>query len=124
MRDSIPGLVLVVLFATGSCCAAAVDKDLEITIYLRDYSGLDSSAVADAHRVAEFVFQRAGITARWQHCARPASGGAPACGAGSSLTQLDVAVLPERMAAKIAPGPMRFGISTAGRDGGFPTQAY
>ena len=117
------------LLLTAAMCfpAAALDRALEITIHVYDYSGMQPSVRTHAQQSAEAIFLQAGIAIRWQDCrlATPKPAVSPACGAGTSdVTHFVVAVLPESMSARIATSPEQFGTSVVGRPGGFPTQAY
>ena len=106
--------------------AAALDKDLEITIHVYDYSGMEPSVRTLAQQSAEAIFLQAGIAIHWQECQlSPKTAVARACGAGTlDVTHFVVAVLPESMSARIATSVEQFGTSVMGRPGGFPTQAY
>ena len=116
------------LFTAAICYpAAALDRDLEITVHLYDYSGMQPSVRTHAQQSAEAILLQAGIAIHWQDCLLviPKTTVASPCGSGTlDVTQFVVAVLPENMSARIATSPEQFGKSVMGRTGGFPTQAY
>ena len=113
--------------AATYCPAAALEKDLEITIHVYDYYGAQPSVRTDAQQSVETIFHQAGVTIRWQDCLSEQGKRAvvAACGAGTlDVTHIVLSVLPESMSAKIATNSEQFGTSVSGRADGFPTQAY
>jgi hypothetical protein len=115
------------LSITTQCFGAGVGADLQITVHLYDYSGMQSTAILDVQRAAEVPLRMANIQVQWRDCPVVSSGAATPATCGSNTddpTHLVVVVLPESMSHKMAPRPLKFGAAVSGRDGGFPTQAY
>lgn len=126
--------------ATARCCAAQGNEppstsclpaaDVEIILHVNDYSGMQPASILEAQRATEASFRRAGIDVRWRGWPATISGEAAGlpCDAATDDVNDDnhfvVVVLPERMARKIATGPLQFGASVVSQKGGFPTHAY
>jgi len=99
----------------------------EITINLYDYAGIGTEDMARVERSAGGSLHEAGILIRWRICQIPGSktAGDPTCAEdGTDATHLRVAILPERMARKIATSPKQYGIAATSGAGSSATHAY
>jgi hypothetical protein len=122
MRRKLTGCFL---FAAALCDAASASgSDLQITIRLFDYAGIQPGAVAVAGHTAGETLRHAGIQVRWHSCpVRGQPGTAlPDCETNDAI-HLVVGILPEPMPRKIATAPQQFGVAILSRTG-LPVHAY
>lgn len=104
--------------------------DREIILHVSDYSGMQPASILEAQRATEASFRPAGIDVRWRGWPStiPCEAANLPCDAPiddvNDVNHFVVVVLPERMARKIATGPLQYGAAVVSQKGGFPTHAY
>jgi hypothetical protein len=102
------------------------DSNLEITIHVYDYGGIDPRDLTEAETIAARIFQKSGVRILWGNC-RLSPAGMPLtkCAASAGgVTHLYIRLLPEQMARKLAAATTMLGMSLPTYDGTLPEDAY
>jgi hypothetical protein len=118
--------ICALLIATWTLGRAEASADLEITIHVYDYAGIEPDRVTGMELFAGRILERAGITAKWSDCRLTGAGMVPVGGCTGSAaggTHLIVRLLPEWMARKL-PTSRMLGMSLPTSKGTFPADAY
>ena len=96
--------------------------NLEMTIHIYDYAGIDPGVLAEAEASAARIFQKAGLRTQWNNCrSSPTARRSAAVG---GVTHLYIRLLPEAMAGKLAASTRMLGMSLPTSPGTFPVDAY
>src|SRR6476620_673788 len=76
--------------------------NLEMTIHVHDYAGIDPGVLAEAEAFAARILHEAGLRTQWSSCRfSPAATGLRRCAAAAGgVTHLYIRLLPEAMAGK------------------------
>jgi len=108
-------------FAYGQAAA-----NLEMTIHVYDYAGIDPSELAEAEAFAARILREAGLRTQWSNCRlSPAATARRTCAAAAGgVTHLYIRLLPEPMAGKLAASTKILGMSLPTSHGTFPVDAY
>ena len=96
--------------------------NLEMTIHVYDYAGIDPGVLAEAEAFATRIFHKAGL--RTQFVNFRFSLTARRCDAAGGVTHLYIRLLPEAMAGKLAASTRMLGMSLPTSPGTFPVDAY
>lgn len=120
-------LKMCLLFASAWTFAyGEADSNLEITIHVYDYGGIDLRELTEAETIAARIFQKSGLRILWGNCRLPPTGTAlTKCAASDGgPTHLYIRLLPEQMAQKLTAAAKMLGMSVPTYDGTFPMDAY
>jgi hypothetical protein len=99
--------------------------NLEMTIHVYDYAGIDPGELAKAEALAARILHEAGLWTQWSNCRfSPAGTALTRCAAAGGVTHLYIRLLPEPMAAKLAASTKILGMSLPTSHGTFPADAY
>lgn len=100
--------------------------NLEMTIHVYDYAGIDPGELAEAEAFAARILHEAGLRTQWSNCRfSPAGTAMSKCAASTGgVTHLYVRLLPEEMARKLAAATTMLGMSVPTSNGTFPVDAY
>jgi hypothetical protein len=104
-------------FAYGQAAA-----NLEMTIHVYDYAGIDPGVLAEAEAFAARILHEAGLRTQWSNCRFSPT--ARRCAAAGGVTHLYIRLLPEAMAGKLAASTRMLGMSLPTSRGTFPVDAY
>ena len=99
------GLIVVAGFAgqAQSAKAGSPAANLNFTIHVHNYAGVDSKTMTDAEKAASAIFQKAGVRSQWvdtpvtPEALRQIAGDAPVFG----LSHLQMYILPRAMAERL-----------------------
>src|SRR5215470_3610856 len=94
-------------FAYGQAAA-----NLEMTIHVYDYAGIDPRELAEAEASAARILHTAGLRTQWSNCRlSPAATERRRCArAAGGVTHLYIRLLPEAMAGKLAASTRMLGM--------------
>jgi hypothetical protein len=108
-------------FAYGQTAA-----NLEMTIHVYDYAGIDPGELDKAEAFAARILHEAGLRTQWSNCRfSPAATALRTCASTTGgATHLHIRLLPEAMAGKLAAPTRMLGISVPTSRGTFPADAY
>ncbi len=96
--------------------------NLEVTIHVYDYAGIDPGELAEAEAFAARILHKAGLRTEWSNYRfSPTVSG---CVAARGVTHLYIRLLPEAMAGKLAASTRMLGMSLPTSHGTFPADAY
>lgn len=100
--------------------------NLEMTIHVYDYAGIDPGVLAEAEAFAARILHEAGLRTQWSNCRfSPAGTAMSKCAASTGgVTHLYIRLLPEEMARKLAAATTILGMSVPTSRGAFPVDAY
>jgi hypothetical protein len=104
-------------FAYGQAAA-----NLEMTIHVYDYAGIDPGVLAEAQAFAARILHKAGLRTQWSNCRFSPTAGR--CTDSGGVTHLYIRLLPEAMAGKLAVSTRILGISLPTSRSTFPEDAY
>jgi hypothetical protein len=114
-------LLFTVAWTYGQAAA-----NLEMTIHVYDYAGIDPGELVEAEAFATRILHKAGLRTQWSNCRfSPAATALKRCAAAAGgVTHLYIRLVPERMAGKLAPSTRILGMSLPTSPGTFPVDAY
>jgi len=100
--------------------------NLEMTIHVHDYAGIDPGELAEAEAFAARILHEAGLRTQLSNCRFPLAATAlRGCAAtAGGVTHLYIRLLPEPMAGKLAASTTILGMSVPTSHGTFPVDAY
>jgi hypothetical protein len=100
--------------------------NLEMTIHVYDYVGIDPGELAEAEAFAARILLEAGLRTQWSNCRlSPAATARRRCAAAAGgVIHLYIRLLPEPMAGKLAASTRILGMSVPTSHGTFPVDAY
>jgi hypothetical protein len=120
LRQLLKTCLLFTIASTFSYGQAAAN--LEVTIHVYDYAGIDLGELAEAEAFAARILHKAGLRTEWSNCRfSPTVSG---CAAAGGVTHLYIRLLPEAMAGKLAASTRILGMSLPTSHGTFPADAY
>jgi hypothetical protein len=96
--------------------------NLEMTIHVYDYAGIDSGVLAEAEAFAARILHEAGLRTQWRNCWFSRAG--RRCDGAGGVNDLYIRLLLEAMARKLAPSTRMLGTSLPTSGGTFPEDAY
>jgi hypothetical protein len=96
--------------------------NLEMTIHVYDYAGIDPGVLAEAEAFAARILHEAGLRTQWRNCWF--SRAERRCAGAGGVNDLYIRLLPEAMARKLAPSTRMLGTSLPTSDGTLPEDAY
>src|SRR3954453_16901717 len=99
-----------------------VAANLEMTIHVYDYAGIDVGELAETEAFAARILHEAGLRTQWSNCRFSPAGTVISKGAASTggVTHLYVGLPPEEMARKLAAITTMLGMSVTTSRGTFP----
>lgn len=100
--------------------------NLEMTIHVYDYAGIDPDELAAAERFAARILHEAGLGTKWSNCRfspSPAAHRGCAAAAGGA-THLYIRLITEPMAGKLAASTRMLGMALTPSHGTAPVDAY
>jgi hypothetical protein len=112
----------LLLTVTWTLVYGQAAANLEMTIHVYDYAGIDPGVLAEAEAFAARIFQKAGLRTQWSNCRFSPT--ARRCAAVGGVTHLYIRLLPEAMAGKLAASTRMLGLSVSTSPGTFPVDAY
>ena len=116
----------LLLMAAWTFAYGKADSNLEITIHVYDYGGIDPRVLTEAETIAGRIFEKSGLRILWGNC-RLSPAGTPltTCAASAvGVTDLYIRLLSEQMACKLAAATTMLGMALPTDDGSFPVDAY
>jgi len=123
LRQLLKTCLLFTLASTFVYGQAATN--LEMTIHVYDYAGIDPGELAEAEALAARILHEAGLRTQWSNCRfSPAATALRRCAAAGGATHLYIRLLPEPMAGKLAASTTILGMSLPTSPGTFPVDAY
>jgi hypothetical protein len=120
-RQLLKTCLLFTVTSTFACGQAAAN--LEITIHVDDYAGIDPGLLAETEAIAARILQEAGLRTQWSNC-RFSTTERTCAATGGGVTHLYIRLLPEAMAGKLAASTKILGMSLPISRGTFPVGAY